>query len=65
FRKELEASGCRVEETEDRIIKIYTPPDFDHKEIFLAAARNKVQVRQFIRSQTSLEDLFAKVVGVD
>jgi ABC-2 type transport system ATP-binding protein len=65
FRKELEAIGCRLEETEDRIVRIYTPPEFDHKQIFQAAARNRVQVRQFVRSQTSLEDLFARVVGVD
>ncbi|MBC7348392.1 MAG: ABC transporter ATP-binding protein [Candidatus Aminicenantes bacterium] len=65
FRKELEEAGCRLEETEDRLLKIYTPPDFDHKKIFLSAARNRVQVRHFIRSRTSLEDLFARVVGVD
>ena len=65
FKRELEAAGCRVEETEDRVVKVYTPPEFDHRQIFLVAARNKIQVRQFIRSQTSLEDLFARVVGVD
>jgi len=65
FRSNLEKAGCRVEETEDRIVKIYTPPDFNHLEIFRLAARNKLQVRQFVRSQSSLEDLFAKVVGVD
>jgi len=65
FSRELEAAGCRLEETEDRLIKIYTPPHFDQMEIFRAAARNNVQVRQFARSQSSLEDLFARVVGVD
>jgi len=65
FGRELQAAGCRLEETEDRLIKIYTPPDFDQMEIFRAAARNGVQVRQFARSQSSLEDLFARVVGVD
>jgi len=65
FSRELEAAGCRLEETEDRLIKIYTPPDFNQMEIFRAAARNGVQVRQFARSQSRLEDLFARVVGVD
>ncbi|NMC66515.1 MAG: ABC transporter ATP-binding protein [Acidobacteria bacterium] len=65
FGRELETAGCRLEETEDGLIKIYTPPDFDQMEIFRAAARNGVQVRQFARSQSSLEDLFARVVGVD
>lgn len=65
FRRELEEAGCRVEETEDRLVKVYTPPGFDRRRIFLSAARNGVQVRQFVCSQTSLEDLFAQVVGVD
>ena len=65
FSRELEEAGCRLEETEDRLIKIYTPPDFDQMEIFRAAARNGVQIRQFARSQSRLEDLFARVVGVD
>lgn len=65
FRRELEAKACRLEETEDKIIKIFTPPDFDSMEIFRAAARHKLQVRQFVPSQTSLEELFARVVGVD
>jgi len=34
-------------------------------EIFRAAARTGVQIRYFVKSQTSLEDLFAGVVGVD
>jgi len=34
-------------------------------DIFRAAARTDVQLRYFVKSQTSLEDLFADVVGVD
>ena len=65
FRKALEALGCRVEETEDKILKIYMPAERDSLEIFRTAADLKVQVRQFTRSRTSLEDLFAQTVGVD
>lgn len=65
FRRELEEKACRLEETEDKLVKIFAPPDFDHMEIFRAAARHGLQVRQFVRSQTSLEELFARVVGVD
>ncbi len=65
FRQELEEAGCRVEETEDRLVRVFTPPDFDHNLIFKSAARNGIQVRHFVRSRTSLEDLFARVVGVD
>lgn len=65
YRKELEQKSCHFEETEDKIVKIFAPPDFDHMEIFRAAARQGVQIRHFVRSQTSLEELFARVVGVD
>jgi ABC-2 type transport system ATP-binding protein len=65
FRKDLEVLGCRVEEMEDGLIKVYTPEASDRMDIFRAAARTGVQVRYFVKSQTSLEDLFAGIVGVD
>ncbi len=65
FKTELENLGCRVEETEDRIFKVYMPAEADRMEIFRAAAAAGVQVRHFVKSQTSLEDLFAQTVGVD
>jgi hypothetical protein len=34
-------------------------------DIFRSAARTGVQVRAFVKSRTSLEDLFAGAVGVD
>jgi hypothetical protein len=34
-------------------------------DIFRAASASGVQVRHFVKSQTSLEDLFAQTVGVD
>jgi ABC-2 type transport system ATP-binding protein len=65
FRRDLEARGCRVDETEDRLVKIYLPERSDPMDIFRAASRTGVQLRYFVKSQTSLEDLFAGVVGVD
>ena len=65
FLKDLEAMKCRVEEMEDKLIKVYMPADRNRMEIFRAAARTGVQIRYFVKSQTSLEDLFAQVVGVD
>jgi ABC-2 type transport system ATP-binding protein len=65
FRRELESAGCRVEETEDRLIKVYMPEGADRMDLFRAAVRTGVQLRAFVRSRTSLEDLFADVVGVD
>jgi len=63
--QELRAKGCLVEETEDQLLKIYVPPGLSRSEIFRAAAERGVQIRYFIKSRTSLEDLFAKTVGVD
>jgi len=65
FRKDLESQGCRVDEMEDKLIKVYMPEGSDRMDIFRAAARTDVQLRYFVKSQTSLEDLFADVVGVD
>jgi hypothetical protein len=65
FRKDLEDQGCRVDEMEDRLIKVYRPEGSDRMDIFRAASRTGVQIRYFVKSQTSLEDLFAGVVGVD
>jgi ABC-2 type transport system ATP-binding protein len=65
FRSELEARGCRVDEMEDRLVKVYMPEGSDRMDIFRVAARTGVQLRHFVKSRTSLEDLFAGVVGVD
>lgn len=65
FLKRLKDMGCRVEETEDGIKKVYMPPGQNPQEIFWVAAEEGVQIRHFIKSQTSLEDLFAQAIGVD
>ena len=65
FLKKLESRGCRPEMTEDGLLKIYMPSGLNNMEIVRAAAEEKVQIRQFIKSRTSLEDLFAQTVGVD
>jgi len=65
FRKDLESLGSRVDEMDDGLIKVYMPEAGDRMDIFRAAARTNVQLRSFVKSQTSLEDLFADVVGVD
>jgi ABC-2 type transport system ATP-binding protein len=65
FKDCLERLGCRVEETEDKIIKVYMPAEREILDLFRAAGETGVQVRHFVRSQTSLEDLFARAVGVD
>ncbi len=65
FARRLRSIGYEVEETEDNLLKVYIPEDREILEFFQAAENEKVQVRLFVRSQTSLEDLFAKAVGVD
>jgi len=65
FISRMRALGSRVEETEDRLLRVHVPAELDIREIFRAAEEEKCQVRHFVRSQTSLEDLFARVVGVD
>lgn len=65
FRRDLEGLGGRVDTMEDGLIKIYMPESGDRMDIFRAAARTGVQLRTFVKSRTSLEDLFAGVVGVD
>jgi ABC-2 type transport system ATP-binding protein len=65
FLRKLKDMKCKVEETEDGILKVYWPPKQDRQEIFRIAAEEKIQLRHFVKSETSLEDLFAEVVGVD
>jgi len=65
FVERLKGLGCRVQETEDKLLRVYVPAEMDIREIFVAAEETQSQVRHFVRSQTSLEDLFAKAVGVD
>jgi ABC-2 type transport system ATP-binding protein len=65
FVRALESEGCRVEQTEDGLLKVYMPPGLPRTVLFAAAEREAVQIRYFVKSRTSLEDLFAKTVGVD
>ena len=65
FLQRLKIMKCKIEETEDGILRIYLPPGQNTQEIFRIAAEQGIQIRHFIKSQTSLEDLFAKAVGMD
>lgn len=57
--------NCKVEETEEGLLRVYMPPDQSPQELFRVAVEEKVQIRHFVKSETSLEDLFAEAVGVD
>jgi ABC-2 type transport system ATP-binding protein len=65
FLQKLKDMNCKTEEREDGILKVYMPSGRSKQEIFRIAAEEKIQVRHFIKSQSSLEDKFASVVGVD
>jgi len=65
FLQKLRNIKCRVEIMEEGLLKVYLPPNQDKQEIFRIAAEKNVQMRHFVKSESSLEDLFAKVVGVD
>ncbi len=65
FIDKMKSIKTQVEETADKLLKVYLPPGSDPREIFRIAAKENIQIRHFLKSQTSLEDLFAKVVGVD
>jgi len=65
FLQRLKTIGSKTEEIEDGMLKVYMPPDQSSQEIFKIAAEEGIQIRHFVKSQTSLEDLFAKAVGVD
>ena len=65
FLEGLGRGGCRIEETEDGLLKAYLPEEMSRRDVFRLAAAAGVQVRHFVKSRTSLEDLFARTVGVD
>jgi ABC-2 type transport system ATP-binding protein len=65
FIAKLRGLGCRVDEKADRLLKVYMPAEMDARKILAIAQKEKIQVRHFVRSQTSLEDFFAQTVGVD
>jgi len=65
FLEALARDRCRVEETADGLYQLYVPPEVGRAGVFRAAAGSGVQIRHFVQSQTSLEDLFARTVGVD
>jgi ABC-2 type transport system ATP-binding protein len=65
FFQKLKDAQCEVEETPDGLLKVYMPPGQNKQLIFRIAAEEKMQIRHFVKSETTLEDKFAKLVGVD
>jgi ABC-2 type transport system ATP-binding protein len=65
FMNRLNDLNYKIEQMPDGLLKIYLPPDADAQDMFQAALDEKVQIRHFVKSETTLEDRFAQAVGVD
>ncbi|MCJ7680943.1 MAG: ABC transporter ATP-binding protein [Candidatus Aminicenantes bacterium] len=63
FLQDLRGFNYKIEELEEGLIRIFMPPDRSSRDILEAATERDVQIRHFVRSRSSLDDLFAKVVG--
>lgn len=65
FLKKLKKLGFKTEVTEDMVLRVFIPPGKDPQEVFRIASDERIQVRHFVKSESTLEDFFAKAVGVD
>ena len=65
FINRLNDLNYKIEQMPDGLLKVYLPQDADAQDMFQAAMDEKVQIRHFLKSETSLEDRFAQAVGVD
>lgn len=65
FINRLKGLNYKIEQTADGLLKVYLPPHADAQDMFKAALDEKIQIRHFVKSETSLEDRFAQAVGVD
>jgi len=65
FINRLKELNYRIDQTADGLLKVYLPKHADAQDMFKAALDKKVQIRHFVKSETSLEDRFAQAVGVD
>jgi len=65
FKKELSRKGCQIQEMEEGILKVYMPSGLSPQYLFELASEQKTQLRHFVKSETSLEDLFAEAVGAE
>jgi ABC-2 type transport system ATP-binding protein len=63
FLAALAASGFRVADGDDDIMRVFVPEGLDPQAIFGLASSHRIQVRHFRPSVETLEDVFAKAVG--
>jgi ABC-2 type transport system ATP-binding protein len=65
FVDRLRAVGLDCNATDEDVMRVFVPGDAGARELFALAAASHVQVRHLRPSVPTLEDVFAKAVGVE
>jgi len=65
FVERLRAAGLDCKATEEDVMRVFVPGEAGARELFALAASAHVQVRHLRPSVPTLEDVFAKAVGVE
>jgi ABC-2 type transport system ATP-binding protein len=65
FVERLRAAGLDCNATDEDVMRVFVPGDAGARELFALAAASHVQVRHLRPSVPTLEDVFAKAVGVE
>jgi ABC-2 type transport system ATP-binding protein len=65
FVERLRAAGLDCNATDEDVMRVFVPGDAGASELFALAAASQVQVRHLRPSVPTLEDVFAKAVGVE
>src|SRR6185295_16783867 len=65
FVERLRAEGLECKATEEDVMRVFVPGEAGARELFALAAAAHVQVRHLRPSVPTLEDVFAKAVGVE
>jgi ABC-2 type transport system ATP-binding protein len=65
FVERLRAAGLECKATEEDVMRVFVPGEAGARDLFAIAAAGRVQVRHLRPSVPTLEDVFAKAVGVE
>ena len=65
FVERLRAAGFECHATDDDVMRVFVPGEGGARDVFALAATEHVQVRHLRPSVPTLEDVFAKAVGVE
>ncbi|MEQ1870387.1 MAG: ABC transporter ATP-binding protein [Vicinamibacterales bacterium] len=65
FVATLNAAGFECHSTDDDVMRVFVPGSSGPRELFALAAAHQIQVRHLRPSVSTLEDAFARAVGVE